>query len=131
MPPRKAVPGSCLLLALLLTLAAGAGELMGPQMAAISALAAVMGAIAIQHVAFTSWFLALARPGHAASDVTFLTAMVAAVALAGFALSGPVAEHLGYGATLLGAAGGYGLSALLIAMRGARHPAPACAGDPA
>lgn len=131
MSPRKAVPGSCLLLALLLTLAAGAGELMGPQMAAISALAAVMGAIAIQHVAFTSWFLALARPGHAASDVTFLTAMVAAVALAGFALSGPVAEHFGYGATLLGAACGYGLSALLIAMRGARHPASACAGDPA
>lgn len=128
MPPRRAVPGSCLLLFVLLALASGAGEFTGVQVASVSALVVAMGALAIQHVAFTSWFLALARPGHAASDVTFLTAMVAAVALAGFALSGPVAEHLGYGATLLCAAAGYGLSAILIWMHGATRPAPTCAG---
>ncbi len=130
MQPRRAVPGSCLLLAVLLMLAAAAGMQVGAAPAAIIALAAVMSAIAIQHVAFTSWFLALARSGHAASDVTFLTAMVAAVALAGFALSGPVAEHFGYGATLFCAAAGYGLSALLVWMRSARRHTPACAGGP-
>lgn len=82
---------------------------------AIAAVGLVFGALAAQHVTFTTWFLALARPGRAATDVTFLTAAMSALALFGFAASGFIAARFGYGMTLMLAGAGYALTALLVA----------------
>lgn len=133
----RAAQGCCLLLAFAFACFCAITPMLGERTIAIGALLLVFCALAIQHVAFTSWFLGLARPGHTAADVTFLTALIAAVALLGFAASGVIARHFGYGATLWGAAAGYLVTALLLTLRhrlpeqapafppGERAPAPA------
>lgn len=113
--PRRGVVWACAVLALAFLVLSDADRLLGPLGGAVAAVCFVFGALAIQHVAFTTWFLALARPGEAATDVTLLTAVMAALALAGFAASGFIAAHFGYGTTLLLAATGYALTTLLVA----------------
>ncbi|MGL3104949.1 hypothetical protein [Bradyrhizobium sp. BR 1432] len=88
---------------------------LGVSMSAVASVGMVFAALAVQHVAFTSWFLGLARPGKAGTDVTFLTSAMAAFALVGFAASGFVAARFGYGVALIMPGVGYALSALLAA----------------
>ncbi|GGC63145.1 MFS transporter [Chelatococcus reniformis] len=111
--PGRAVFGACGLLAVGFALLVLTEQGPTASLHAVLSIAAIFSALAIQHVAFTSWFLSLAKPGEAATDVTFLTSMMSAVALLGFAASGVVAQRLGYGSTLLVAALGYFLSGLL------------------
>ncbi|MGY8683134.1 MFS transporter [Bradyrhizobium sp. UFLA05-153] len=82
---------------------------------AVASVGMVFAALAVQHVTFTSWFLGLARPGKTGTDVTFLTSVMSAFALVGFAASGFLAARLGYGVTLILPGFGYALSALLAA----------------
>lgn len=72
------------------------------------------GALAIQSIAFNSYFYSLARPAEAATDVALMSAAMSAGALAGFAASGYVAARGGYSATLACALAGYAGTALLI-----------------
>ncbi|MGY8662401.1 MFS transporter [Bradyrhizobium sp. UFLA05-109] len=88
---------------------------LGASMSAVASVGMVFAALAVQHVTFTSWFLGLARPGKAGTDVTFLTSVMSAFALVGFAASGFVAARFGYGVTLIMPGVGYALSALLAA----------------
>jgi MFS family permease len=84
-----------------------------------SALAAVLFvfcALAVQNIAFTTFFLSLAGTGQAATDVTFLTAAMSVLALLGFLASGFIAHAFGYAATLMTAAGGYAATAALAAL---------------
>lgn len=114
--PRRGVTLVCAVLAIgfvLLMVGTGAA---GSANTAIAAVGLVFGALAAQHVAFTSWFLALARPGEAATDVTFLASGMSALALAGFAASGFIATAFGYDMTLALAGGGYALTAILLAL---------------
>ncbi|WFU40322.1 MFS transporter [Bradyrhizobium sp. CB82] len=85
------------------------------RVSAVGSVGFVFAALAVQHVTFTNWFLGLARPGKAGTDVTFLTSVMSAFALAGFAPSGFIAARLGYGVTLIVPGLGYALSALLAA----------------
>jgi MFS family permease len=112
--PERAVKVTATVLAAALLLVTTVSTGLSAGHAAIVTLPAVFAAIAVQHVAFSTWLLALARRGHEASDVTFLMAVLSAVALAGFAASGRVAESFGYHATLLCAVAGYGISAILL-----------------
>ncbi|MGV7217468.1 MFS transporter [Bradyrhizobium sp. UFLA05-112] len=82
---------------------------------AVASVGMVFAALAVQHVTFTSWFLGIARPGKTGTDVTFLTSVMSAFALVGFAASGFLAARLGYGVTLILPGVGYALSALLAA----------------
>ncbi len=112
--PERAVKVTASVLAAALLLVTTVSTGLSAGHAAIVTLSAVFAAIAVQHVAFSTWFLALARRGHEASDVTLLMAVLSAVALAGFAASGSVAERFGYDAALLCAVAGYGVSATLL-----------------
>lgn len=88
---------------------------LGPAAGALAAVVFVFCALAAQNVAFTGFFFSLARPSEEASDVAVLLAAMSALALVGFAASGFVAAVFGYAATLIVAAAGYGLTALLAA----------------
>lgn len=117
MPPRRGVVLACAVLAACFILLSAGDAAIGNQGGAIAAVGLVFAALAVQHVAFTTWFLALARPGEAATDVTFLTSAMSALAIAGFAASGFIAATFGYGMTLMLAGAGYALTALLVALR--------------
>ncbi|AMA59893.1 hypothetical protein BCCGELA001_28990 [Bradyrhizobium sp. CCGE-LA001] len=85
------------------------------RVSAVASVGIVFSALAVQHVTFTNWFLALARPGKAGTDVTFLTSAMSAFALAGFAVSGFIAARFGYRVTLILPSLGYALSGLIAA----------------
>lgn len=117
--PRQGAVLACRVMAacfVLLTIGDGA---MGSRTAGIVAVGVVFSALAVQHVALTTWFLTLARPGETATDVTFLTSGMSALALAGFAASGFIAANFGYGTTLMLAGVGYAVTAVLLALRSA------------
>lgn len=129
--PERAVKITAMVLAAMLLLVTAISTGLSAGQAAIVILPAVFAAIAVQHVAFSTWFLSLARRGHEASDVTFLMAVLSAIALAGFAASGSLAERFGYDATLLCAVAGYAISAILLLVAGrSRAPAIRPALDP-
>ena len=102
-----------------LTLADG---LLGAYGSALAAVVFVFCALAVQTIAFTTYFFSLAGSGEAATEVTLLTAAMSALALLGFASSGFIAGALGYAATLVIAAMGYAVTAALAARW---RPAPA------
>ncbi|MCP3392146.1 MFS transporter [Bradyrhizobium sp. CCGB12] len=83
------------------------------RVSAVASVGIVFAALAVQHVTFTNWFLALARLGKAGTDVTFLTSVMSAFALTGFAASGLIAAKFGYRVTLILPGLGYALSGLL------------------
>ncbi|MDF0516613.1 MFS transporter [Bradyrhizobium yuanmingense] len=85
------------------------------RVSAVASVGIVFAALAVQHVTFTNWFLALARPGKAGTDVTFLTSVMSAFALMGFAASGFITARFGYRVTLILPGLGYALSGLLAA----------------
>lgn len=87
----------------------------GARVSAVANVGIVFAALPVQHVTFTNWFLGLTRPGSAWTDVTFLTSVMAAFALVGFAASGFIAARLGYGVTMISPNLGYALSAFLSA----------------
>lgn len=113
--PHRAVIWGCALLAIGFAALALLERYVGTGFAAVASVGTVFAALAVQHVAFTNWFLELARPGETATDVTFLTSVMSAVALVGFAASGFVAASFGYGVTLILPGIGYALSALIAA----------------
>ena len=80
---------------------------------ALAAVVFVFCALAVQNIAFTTYFFSLAGSRDAATEVTFLTAAMSALALLGFIASGFVAGILGYAATLGIAAMGYVVTAAL------------------
>ena len=102
-----------------LTLADGLLDAYG---SALAAVVFVFCALAVQTIAFTTYFFSLAGGGEAATEVTLLTAAMSALALLGFASSGFIAGALGYAATLVIAAMGYAVTAALAARW---RPAPA------
>lgn len=103
----------------------------GSRVGAVAGVGIVFAALAVQHVAFTNWFLGLARPDETATDVTFLTSMMAAFALVGFAASGFIAARFGYGVTLILPGIGYAVSALLAAaFTRSRQPTVATGDEP-
>ena len=93
-----------------LTLLDGA---LGAGGSALAAVVFVFCALAVQNIAFTTYFFSLAGSRDAATEVTFLTAAMSALALLGFIASGFVAGILGYAATLGIAAMGYVVTAAL------------------
>lgn len=115
--PLRAIVLGGLLLAPGFLLLVPAGGRLGPEAAALVSLAFVFCALAVQTIAFNTFFFSLARPGEAATDVTFLTAMMSAIALAGFAASGFLVGALGYEATFLVAGAGYLATAGLAGLR--------------
>ncbi|WP_166302504.1 MFS transporter [Bradyrhizobium sp. 2S1] len=110
--PHRAVVWGCTILALSFAGLAFIERYVGTGVSAVASVGIVFAALAVQHVAFTNWFLGLARPGETATDVTFLTSMMSAFALVGFAASGFIATKFGYGTTLILPGVGYALSAL-------------------
>ncbi len=82
---------------------------------AMACVLLVFCALAVQAVSFNAYFYSLARPGHAATDVALMSAMMSLGALAGFAASGYLAAGWGYAATLAAAALGYAATAVLAA----------------
>lgn len=113
--PHRAVIWGCTFLAIGFAALAFVERYVGTRFAAVVSVGTVFAALAVQHVSFTNWFLELARPGETATDVTFLTSVMSAVALVGFAASGFVAARFGYGVTLILPGIGYALSALFVA----------------
>lgn len=113
LPAPRAVLASTLLLTPPFGLLAAADGLLATRLWALLSVFAIFAALAVQNVAFNAYFYSLARPGRAATDVTFLAAMMSVAAMAGFGASGFVAAAWGYGATLAAAAAGYGITALL------------------
>lgn len=111
--PYRAVILGCAALAVCFAALALLDRLLGGSAGAIASVGVVFAALAVQHVTFTNWFLNIARPGETATDVTFMTSVMSALALVGFAASGFIAAHFGYGITLVLPAIGYALSALL------------------
>ncbi|WP_241053894.1 MFS transporter [Achromobacter xylosoxidans] len=113
LPAPRAVLASTLLLTPPFGLLAAADGLLATRLWTLLSVFAIFAALAVQNVAFNAYFYSLARPGRAATDVTFLAAMMSVAAMAGFGASGFVAAAWGYGATLAAAAAGYGITALL------------------
>ncbi|WZB75658.1 hypothetical protein WJ972_05420 [Achromobacter insuavis] len=113
LPAPRAVLASALLLTPPFALLAGAQGLLAARPWTLLSVFVIFSALAVQNVAFNTYFYSLARPGRAATDVTFLTAMMSVAAMAGFGASGFVAAAWGYGATLAAAAAGYAATALL------------------
>ncbi|WP_420869324.1 hypothetical protein, partial [Achromobacter insuavis] len=127
LPAPRAVLASALLLTPPFALLAGAQGVLAARPWTLLSVFVIFSALAVQNVAFNTYFYSLARPGRAAADVTFLTAMMSVAAMAGFGASGFVAAAWGYGATLAAAAVGYAATALLAwrlapaGGNGARH----------
>lgn len=127
LPATRAVLASTLLLTPPFGLLAAAEGLLAARPWTLLSVFAIFAALAVQNVAFNAYFYSLARPGRAATDVTFLAAMMSVAAMAGFGVSGFVAAAWGYGATLAAAGGGYGVTALLawrllpLSRKEARH----------
>lgn len=115
MAPQRGLILGCAVLAIGFGTLAIIDRYVGARVSAVASVGIVFAALAVQHVTFTNWFLGLARPGNAGTDVTFLTAAMSAFALLGFAASGFIAARLGYGVTLILPGLGYALSALLAA----------------
>ncbi|UPJ68357.1 MFS transporter [Bradyrhizobium sp. 191] len=115
MAPNRGVIWGCAVLAIGFGALAIIDRYVGVRVSAVASVGIVFAALAVQHVTFTSWFLALARPGKAGTDVTFLTSVMSAFALIGFAASGFIAARFGYRVTLILPGLGYALSALLAA----------------
>ncbi|WP_136626177.1 MFS transporter [Bradyrhizobium macuxiense] len=115
MAPHRGVIWGCAVLAISFGALAIVDRYVDVRVSAVVSVGIVFVALAVQHVTFTNWFLGLARPGKAGTDVTFLTSVMAASALVGFAVSGFIGARLGYGVTLLLPGLGYALSALLAA----------------
>lgn len=115
MTPLRAIVAGGLVLAPGFAALAAADAALGAAASALAAVLFVFCALAVQNIAFTTYFLALSREGAAATEVTFLTAAMSILALLGFAASGFVAQSFGYGATLLAAAAGYAVTAALAA----------------
>lgn len=113
LPATRAVLASTLLLTPPFGLLAAAEGLLAARPWTLLSVFAIFAALAVQNVAFNAYFYSLARPGRAATDVTFLAAMMSVAAMAGFGASGFLAAAWGYGATLAAAGGGYGVTALL------------------
>lgn len=113
--PLRAIVAGGLLLAPGFAALAVAGPALGAAGSALAAVLFVFCALAVQNIAFTTYFLALAGADAAATEVTFLTAAMSVLALVGFAASGFLAQSFGYGATLLAAAAGYAATAALAA----------------
>jgi MFS transporter, PAT family, beta-lactamase induction signal transducer AmpG len=128
--PHRAVIWGCTILAIGFAALASVDRYVGIRASAVASVGIVFAALAVQHVAFTNWFLGLARPGETATDVTFLTSMMSAFALVGFAASGFIATRFGYAVTLILPSLGYAFSALFAAgfMR-LRQPAAATGSD--
>ncbi|WP_276485998.1 MFS transporter [Bradyrhizobium zhanjiangense] len=113
MAPHRGLIWGCAVMAISFGTLAMIDRYVSVRVSAVASVGIVFAALAVQHVTFTNWFLGLARPGKAGTDVTFLTSMMSAFALVGFAASGFVAARLGYGVTLILPGLGYALSALL------------------
>lgn len=113
LPATRAVLASTLLLTPPFGLLAAAEGLLAARPWTLLSVFAIFAALAVQNVAFNAYFYSLARPGRAATDVTFLAAMMSVAAMAGFGASGFLAAAWGYGATLAAAGAGYGVTALL------------------
>jgi MFS transporter (putative signal transducer) len=122
MSPLQAIAAGGVLLApgfVSLTLLDG---LLGSDGSALAAVVFVFCALAVQNIAFTTYFFSLAGSRDAATEVTFLTAAMSALALLGFTASGFIAGTFGYAVTLIIAATGYGVTAVLATWW---RPAPA------
>lgn len=113
LPASHAVLASALVLTPPFGLLAAVEGLLAPGTWTLLSVFAIFSALAVQNVAFNTYFYSLAGPGQAATDVTFLAAMMSVAAMAGFGASGFVAKAWGYGATLGAAAAGYAVTALL------------------
>ena len=113
--PLSAIVAGGLLLAPGFLVLTFADRLLGPGASAIAAVLFVFCALAVQNIAFTTFFFSLARNEDAATDVTFLMAAMSILALIGFSASGFIAQASGYAATLVLAAMGYGITAALAA----------------
>lgn len=115
MTPHQGLIWGCAVLAIDFGALAIVDRYVDVRLSAVASVGIVFAALAVQHITFTNWFLGLARPGNAGTDVTFLTSVMSAFALVGFAASGFIAARFGYGVTLILPGLGYALSALLAA----------------
>ncbi|AYD03588.1 MFS transporter [Neorhizobium sp. NCHU2750] len=95
----------------------GATRLTGEWGGALASVVVIFSAICALGVISNTVFLKIAGDGDAAAtEVTFLSAVMSLVALAGFMASGFIAATGGYGATLAAAATGCALTAGLICL---------------
>jgi len=113
MAARRAVMASALLLTPLFAITAAARMWISAQAWTLLGVFVIFVGLSVQNVAFNTYFYSLARPGEAATDVSFLAAMMSVAAMAGFAASGFIAGTWGYGAVLGCAAAGYAATAWL------------------
>ncbi|MGY2986413.1 PAT family beta-lactamase induction signal transducer AmpG [Bradyrhizobium sp. USDA 4516] len=113
MAPQRGLIWGCAVMAISFGALAMVDRYISVRVSAVVSVGIVFAALAVQHVTFTNWFLGLARPGKAGTDVTFLTSVMSASALVGFAASGFAVARLGYAVTLILPGLGSALSALL------------------
>ncbi|MET4222664.1 hypothetical protein ABIB00_007903 [Bradyrhizobium sp. LB14.3] len=68
MAPNRGVIWGCAVLAIGFGALAIIARYVGVRVSAVASVGIVFAALAVRHVAFTNWFLALARPGKAGTD---------------------------------------------------------------
>ncbi len=117
LPIRQVISAGAVVIAILHIILIGFSVFSGEWAAALTAVIVVFSAICAVGIASNTLFLKIAGHGNAAAtEVTFFSAAMSLVALAGFMSSGFIATAGGYGATLAVAASGSFLTGLAAAI---------------
>ncbi|MGK6315764.1 MFS transporter [Neorhizobium sp. DT-125] len=115
LPLRRVLAGGAVIVAAVILLLLVLTRLTGEWTGALAAVIVVFSSICALGIASNTLFLEIAGEGSsAATEVTFFSAAMSVVALAGFMTSGFIASAAGYGATLAIAAGGSAATGLLL-----------------
>lgn len=95
-----------------------------PTLGGVIGIVVIFGAFSAKHVAVTSFFMSLTRPGSAGTDLTALAASQSLLAMPGFIASGYLAASAGHQAPILLAVFGSLISGLIAARISSRFASP-------